>query len=551
MRRNLEKHVKHASAKQATDLSLFDTFVLIRLVLATVVFSASLILKLPVFLSVGLLAASALIAGYDIIINAINAVEAKDFFAVPLVLVVITVLSFVIGFGIEGAALILLYQIGMMLLAYVEDRTKRSAMELVKYQDEETVAQLKENLSSRDSCKTELEETMRFCSGRVLKLAMIIAVVYAIIIPLVTSYSYIVSIHRALTIILISTPVSVVVSIPLSAYVAMCYSAQEGVIFKSASGMEKADHANIAVFDKSGVFSSSEARVLSYNSDVLDNETFMEFVAHAVYYSDQPIAKAVSDLEDREYKLEVISEFEEIPGYGVKLKIGSADVALATAEYFNGRGVAVPHLDSANGITYYLVVSNRYVGNIVISSDISTDNASLCDELSECGIGRSILFTDDSNVVGQRIAEDLNFKEVYSELDSDKKLQILEDLGEGRNNRILYVYAEGCESHTAADVDMRVGTKSRYADVVVHPDSLANSPFALQVCRRMREVATFNAVFVFLVKTALIFLSIVGYCNIWFAIFIDMAAAIASVLASFRVTQNSFINDLRYKMGKN
>ena len=550
MKKKLEKHSSHVSAKQAADLSLFDTFVLIRLVVATVGFSASLILKLPSFISVVLLAASSLVAGYDIIINAINAVEAKDYFDVTIVLVVITVLSFVIGFGVEGAALILLYQIGMMLLAYVEDRTKRSALELVKYQDEETTAQLKENLAVSSSCKTELEDTMRYCSGRVLKLAMIIAVVYAIIIPLVTSYSYIVSIHRALTIILICTPVSVVVSIPLSAYVAMCYSAQEGVIFKTAASMENAGRANIAVFDKSGVFSSSDVRVLSLNSDILDTDTFIDFVAHAVYYSDQPISKAVADLEEKEYKLEVISDFEEIPGYGVSLKIGNADVTLATAEYFNSRGVAIPSLDIVNGIAYFLVVSNRYVGNIVISSDISTDNANMCNELNACGIGRSILFTDDSNVVGQRIAEELNFKEVYSELDSEKKLQILEDLSKAKNNNIIFVYSEGAENHSAASVDMRVGTKSRYADVVVHPDSLVNIPFALQVSERMRQVATFNAVFVFLVKAALIFLSIIGYCNIWFAIFIDMAAAIASVLASFRVTQNSFIDDLKYKMGK-
>ena len=551
MRKKGEQHVKHAVSKQASDLGLFNTLTLIRLVLATVIFSASLILKLPALVSTVLLAIAAIVAGYDIIIEALNAIEAKDFFATPLVIVVITVLSYVIGFGIEGAALILLYQIGLMMISYVQDRTKRSALDLVKYQDEDTVNQVKENLSAANSCSIELEETMRFCSGRVLKLAMIIAVVYAIILPLVSSYSYTVSIHRALTIILISTPVSVVVSIPLAAYVAVCYSAQEGVVFKTAAAMENADRANIAVFDKNGIFSSSEPRLISAHSDLLDNETFMDFVAHAVYYSEQPIAKAVAAFEEQEYKLEVISEFEEIPGYGVKLKIGNADVVLATAEYFSSRGVSVPHLDSNDGVAYYLVVSDRYVGYVVVSSDISVEHTNLSNELKACGIGRSILFTDDSNVVSQRIAEDLNFKEVYGELDSSGKLQLLSDLNEGSKNRLLYVYAEGSESHTAATVDMRVGTKSRFADAVVHPDSLSNISFALQVCKRMREVATFNAVFVFVVKVILIFLSIVGYCNIWFAIFIDMAAAIAACLACIRVTQNSFINNYRYKIGKN
>ena len=97
---------------------------------------------------------------------------------------------------------------------------------------------------------------------------------------------------------------------------------------------------------------------------------------------------------------------------------------------------------------------------------------------------------------------------------------------------------------------MRVGTKSRIADAVVNPDNISNIPFALQVCRRMKEVATVNAVFAFVVKTALIFLSIVGYCNIWFAIFIDIVAALATLLATIRVTHNSVIANYRYKIGK-
>ena len=549
--KNKDSKAKHVTPKASSDNGLFSTLILIRLVISSVIFAASLIVQMPDFLSTVLLALSAIVAGYDIIIEAVNAVEARDYFATPLVVLVIAVLSYVIGFGIEGAALVMLYQIGLMMIAYVEDRTKRTAHELLKYQDEEVAEKLKENLKASETCKIELEETMQYCSGRVLKLAMLIALVYAVVIPLVTSFSYTVSIHRALTIILISTPVSVVVSIPLTAYVAMCYSAQEGVIFNKAADMENADRVNVAVFDKNGVFSSGEQHIISTNSDVLDNETFMDFVSHAVYYSEQPFARVIGAEEDQEYKLEVISDFEEIPGYGVKLKIGGADVILASSEYFVSRGVAVPQNDQANGIVYHMTVSERYIGNIVISSDVNTENSALSAEIKACGVNRSILFTEDSNVISQQIAEDLNFNEAYGELNSAGKLQLISDLSEGNKNRILYVYSDSAETHSAALVDMRVGTKSRYADAIVLPDHLANIPFALQVCRRMKEVATVNAVFAFVIKAVLIFLSIVGYCNIWFAIFIDMVAAIATLLASIRVTQNSFINNYRYKIGKN
>ncbi len=544
------EHARHVTPKASVDSGLFDTMLLIRLVLSSLIFAVSLVVKMPDFVSLILLALSALIASYDIIIEAVNAVEARDYFATPLVLVVIAFLSFVIGFGIEGAALVILYQIGVMMMAYVEDRSKKSAMELVKYQDEETVTRLKLLLSDEDSCRLDLEETMRFCSGRVLKLAMIIAVIYAVVLPLATNFSYTVSIHRALTIILISTPFSVIAAMPLTAYVAMCYSAQEGVVFNNAAVMEKAERTNIAVFDKNGVFSSDSPHVVDARSELLDHDTFMDFVAHAVYYSEQPLAKAVAAMGEQDYKLDLITDFEELSGGGVKLKIGGTDVSLAPADYYVDRGVELPEEASSGGQCFYLVISGRYIGKIVLKSEINMAYASLNSELQASGVGRSALLTEDSNSVSQRFAEDLNFREVYGELNTEKKLQFIRDLSEGNKNHLLYVYAESAEAHSAAQVDMRVGRKSRFADVLVVPECIANIPFGLQVCRRMREVATSNAVFVFVVKAILIFLSIIGYCNIWFAIFVDMAAALGTQLNAIRVTQNSLITNYRYKAGK-
>ena len=47
------------------------------------------------------------------------------------------------------------------------------------------------------------------------------------------------------------------------------------------------------------------------------------------------------------------------------------------------------------------------------------------------------------------------------------------------------------------------------------------------------------------IKALLIFLAINGKCTIWFALFVDMAAAIGTVLNSIRVTQDSLLANLR------
>ncbi|MBQ3211673.1 MAG: hypothetical protein IJB09_09285, partial [Oscillospiraceae bacterium] len=187
---------------------------------------------------------------------------------------------------------------------------------------------------------------------------------------------------------------------------------------------------------------------------------------------------------------------------------------------------------------------------LVINSELNNEATELVIGMREAGIPRNILLTEDANFESRRVAEEMDFREVYSECDTEKKLRLVEDIKTSAKKPVLFIYSKGTEAHSAADVDIRVSRRGKYADVIVFPEYLANLPFAVQICRRMKEILTENALFAFIVKAILIFLSIVGYCNIWFAIFIDMVAAIATILNSIRVTSESLVNILLYKTGR-
>lgn len=541
--RNISSFAKHNSHAD----SILDNILLIRLVIASVIFAVSLIIKMPNFARIILLVLVSAAAGYDIFLNAINSVQKGEYFATSVVVCFVTIASFFIGFGVEGTALILLYQIGLLLIKFTIEKTRKSAQDLLRYQDEETVRRYSELIKQDNVGHMEIEDTMRYSSGSILKLAMVFAVIYAIALPLVTSYGFIVSVHRALMIILIATPVSVVAAMPVTGIVGLCYSAQQGVLFKDAEALEKAGRTNVAVIDKAGVFTEETPHVVSISPDIIDRDTFMNFASHALYYSEQPLAKAVAAINNQEYRLELISDFTDIPGCGVELKIGGAPVTLAIRDFFIKRGVQVPqdNNEDTNGQVFYMTVSDRFVGKIILSDDINSEAVDLSSGINDLCLNRCILVTEDGEEESQRFAYELSLNEVVSGCDTEKKLKLINDLKQDRSNHVLYVYSNGFQSHSQADVDMRVGKKAKFADAQVKPDYVANIPFAIQVSRRTKEVAISNALFAFIVKSILIFLSIIGYCNIWFAIFIDMAAALATVLNSIRVTSESLVK--KYK----
>ena len=543
---------RHEAAKKRPELSTpnNNTIIVIRLVVASVIFAVSLILDMPEFLSIILLVLSALAAGYDIVLKAMNSIEEGDYFSVPVVVVFIALLSYFIGFAIEGAALVLLYQIGLMLINYAQEHTKKSALDLLGYQDESVRAKMAALLDDKEASSMSIEAVMKSSAGSVLKLAMVFSVVYAIALPLFTNYTYIVSIHRALTIILIATPMSVVVSIPLAAMVGMCYSAQQGVTIEKATSIEALADSTVAIFDKGGIFADECPRIIAMYSDILDSGTFMNFVAHSVYYSDQPIAKAIAAAFDQDYRLDVIGNFRDIPGYGMELSIDGIPVSFGTRELYSSREVELPDDSAAIGQTYYMVVANKYVGKVVISSEVNEETENLIPEMKAVGINRCILLTEDNKEVGQQFAELMNFNEMYAQCDTEKKLSIISEIVRREKGAVLFIYSSGVEAHSEAAVDIRVGNRGKFADVIVSPAYINNLPFAKQVAVRVKEIAIENALFAFIIKALLVFLSIVGYCNLWFAIFIDMVAAVATILNTIRVTNESLLTTLRYKMGR-
>lgn len=528
----------------------YNTVLIARLIGASLVFAAALIFSsLPTFVSFLLLIVSGLIAGYDVVLDALSYVSDRDFFAVPVIIVAVAIASYIIGFPIEGAALMILYQIGMLLISYTEERSKKSALSLLQYHDEATVNKVIELVCKDGAGDMAIEQSMRYSAGSVLKLAMIFALVHAIALPLITNYSFTVSIHRSLMIILIATPMSITVSMPITGIMGMCFSACHGIIFNNASAMETVGEAGIAIFDNGGIISDDKPRLVSAQPERIDSVNLITFAAHALYYSDIPLAKAVGNAYTKDYRLELIEDFKEIPGYGVEADIGGVHVVLANRQLFSGRGVQLPVKPDEMGQSFFMTISDMYVGKLVIDTQLNEEATDLVIGMREAGISRCILLTEDGDFESRKVAEEMDFREVYGECDTEKKLRLVEDIKTSARKPLLFVYAKGTEAHSAADVDIRVSRKGKYADVIVFPEYLANLPFAAQVCRRVREIAVENALFAFIVKAILIFLSIVGYCNIWFAIFIDMVAALATILNSVRVTSESLISRLLYKTG--
>ena len=252
------------------------------------------------------------------------------------------------------------------------------------------------------------------------------AVLFAILAPLLTHLTVRESIRRALSIMVVATPLSAVISIPLVGLVGIFSASRFGALFGKASAIEKLSDIKTVVIDKAGVLAEECPKLLSVQSDILDTGTFLTFAAHAVYYSEQPIAKALANATDGEYKLEVVSNFRELPGYGVEVDIGNAHVTFATKELFISRGEAVPYEgESSDALNYYMMIAGRYVGRVAVSNSALDSADQLVPELKKVGVGNCILISEDGRDELAAFARRLGFDDAYGELDVEKKLSVI------------------------------------------------------------------------------------------------------------------------------
>lgn len=536
--------VKSKSAAGSPDMILIG-----RLILAAVLLILGAFVIKNQVVRVILLALSAIASAFDLGLKAFDSVLEKDYFAAPILVLFIAFVSFLIGYPSEGAAMLLLYQLSILVVEYARKRTRGAALDLLSGENDEILDQAGEMFAAEDAGKLQMEADAFRSADLLLKIAMVIALLYIFLLPRLGDYTYSVAIHRALMIMMTAIPASVVIAMPYTALVGLCYGARNGILFRNGKVMEKTADTNVAVFDKAGIFASGAPELQSVHSDVLDRKTFMSFVAHAVYYSEQGFAKAIPALSEQDYKLEVISDFVDVPGCGVEVKIGGSPVILATDDYLTARGVAVPEVEE-EGEVFYLTVSGRYVGYLVFASQTNDIGLELLEGVRDLGVRETVLLTEDGAGESQKFADKLGFDEVFGECDTERKLQHIEDLNQGTRNRVMFLYSNGLEMHSAADVDVRFSQKTKFADVAIPPEKASALPFAMQLSRRMCQVAKENAIFVFAVKALMIFLSMLGLSSIWFVLFMDSAAVLATLLNAIRVTKDPLIDTSRFAAPK-
>lgn len=491
-------------------------------------------LDLSTFISVILSIAAALTAGFDLVLNAIESVGKKNFFDRSVILVFAAVVGFAASCAKESCLLIIMYQVGAILLDYALYRSRKETLRSISaeggYFD---IASVTELLGRPKAKKSALFTKFAPVTDMLLKAALIVGILYAVVMPLISEMTFIMSIRRGLMLIIAAAPASALISLPLCSETGVAYSTIYGSIIGDAEVLEKMSSVTTAVFDKDEVLADGAPKLSSISSPILDNGTFKALAAYIAYNSQLRIAAPIVSAYKGTVMPNYIESFTDIPGSGMEISIRGVQLCIMTKEIFDLRGIAIPESELRDGLTFYMAVAGKYAGRLSFKENVNPYARDLIADLgNDCGI-KTVLISEDSENATAAFASAIGVDEFHYGCAADEKAEVVQDIKDALDagELLVYVSSGSGELHSAADIDVRTD-EDEEGDICMTAGMGLPSVYAIskQVLRRQK----INLIAILVLKLILIILALTGSATMWFIAFADMVLGSAAVLNAAR-----------------
>ena len=293
---------------------------------------------------------------------------------------------------------------------------------------ESTVSKILDLVENASSKKSKSENFITKFAKYYTPIVVIIALILAIIPPLVISGATFSDwIYRALSFLVVSCPCALVISIPLSFFGGIGGASKMGVLIKGSNYLEALSNTEIAVFDKTGTLTKGVFEVQKIEPVGISKEELLKISAYAENYSNHPISKSIKQAYNKKIDEKQISNYEEISGLGISAKINNEEVFVGNEKLMQKENIEYEKCKDI-GTILYVAINKKYVGYILIADEIKKDSKQTIEELKKNGIKQTVMLTGDKKEVGESVAKEIGIDKVYTELLPTDKVQKVEEL---------------------------------------------------------------------------------------------------------------------------
>lgn len=359
-----------------------------------------------------------------------------------------------------------------------------------------TLAGIIKLVEDASSSKAPIAKTADKVSGVFVPTVILVALLVFVVWISVTKNIEI-SLKHAISVLVISCPCALGLATPVAIMVGNGKGAKAGILFKTATALEEAGKADIAVLDKTGTITKGMPVVTDVKtlSSYSENELVL-LAARLESGSEHPIASAVINRAKELYGDEILpaDSFENLSGHGVKGTLDGLDALIGNATLMQKNDMLSPEAQevgnefSKQGKTpLFFALDGKIVGIIAVADEIKPDSAQAISTLKKQGL-RVIMLTGDNALSAKAVADKCSVDAVIPDVlpsDKDNVLSALKKYGK------VIMVGDGINDAPAlsrADIGIAIGAGTDIAidsaDIVLMKSSLSDVAKAINLSRR-------------------------------------------------------------------
>ena len=434
---------------------------------------------------------------------------------------------------------------GETILAGVINQTGSLTVRVTKLFAESSIAKILDLVENASSKKAPTEKFItrfaRYYTPVVVFLSLAVAILPPLLIPDQTSELWV---YRALVLLVISCPCGLVISIPLGYFGGVGGAAKRGILVKGSTFLDALTDVKTVIFDKTGTLTEGVFQVTNiapYNG--YSEKEVLTVAAIAESQSNHPVARSIVEAYDNEISDADVTDYEEIPGHGIKAKVRGMEVFAG-----NDRLLHKANIDhdtcNVDGTVVHIAIDGKYAGYILIADKIKSDAAIAVARLKKAGVSETVMLTGDNRVVARNVADKLGLDTYKAELLPEDKVDAIEQYlrKSGKKSKVAFV-GDGINDAPViarADVGMAMGALGsdaaiETADVVLMDDAPSKVAEAMGIARKTHSIVWQNIILAMAVKALFILLGAVGIATLWEAVFADVGVALLAIFNASRI----------------
>lgn len=402
------------------------------------------------------------------------------------------------------------------------------------------ILDLVENASSR---KSKSENFISKFARYYTPIVVIIAILLALIPPLLTDMTFKTWTYRALSFLVVSCPCALVISIPLSFFGGIGASSKIGVLVKGSNYLEALANTEIVVCDKTGTLTEGIFKVQKVDAVGYSREDLLRYTSYAENFSNHPIALSIKEAYGKDINEKLVPKTKELKGKGVIAKVEAKEVLVGNEKLMLEYNI--DYIKSNDiGTVIYIAIDKTFAGSITISDKIKEDAYKAVKDFRKNNVKKIVMLTGDREEISKKVSKELKLDKYYAELLPQDKVKKVESLMQEKSDygKLVFI-GDGINDAPVlalSDIGVAMGglgsdAAIEAADIVIMTDEPSKLASAIKISKKTMQIVKENIIFAITVKILVLLLSAIGTASMWAAVFADVGVSVIAIINALRI----------------